>query len=449
MSFVASILLVATALPQHDWSKADERIECGPLVLDVFVSRTAHVFHVVDQLAQWSQYCHGQYRSAMTLSDDDELALRSYAKVRRERGWGRGLEQTFYVPLDLDAAIRAGLRDGHVTDEEANVIRPVLERFAPRVDPLMTSKRTHLDRAFATVDRERLTRAAEELSRFVGVKQLVVPVFPIASPTAGGGAMDGGRLRWEIASESVDVSVLVHELTHAFVMQRNELLEATVARTPGLSMTLLGEGIAYAMAPGIHSNGDRDDLRDVVARDRAGDVAWKDDGPGRFRMYALGLRPSFKEALATSTLEAFLPRARDVFLALREVEEARATSAGPPRLGIAGPAALVVRERLLSGKFKNWISVTNHGAANYDSLLPKLGANGLFVMLVAGDDRERIPAAHAALSPVALDEIERRLKKGESIAESKVAGNLRVVLLAAPTKSALEALARTSPLLDE
>lgn len=449
MPLLVPLLVVSAALAQQSWPKPDERIVCGPLTLDVHVSRTAHVFHLVDQISAWDNSCHAQYRAAMKLSDDDEAALREYAAVRVKRRWGQGLEQAFYVPLDLDAAIKAGIRDKHLTDDEARAIRPVLDRFSGRADELLAAKRAAVDRAFSAIDRARLTKAATQLARFTGVKKLVVPAFPIASPSAGGGAMDGGRLRWEIDGDAVNFSVLVHELSHAFFMQEQDQLDALVARTPGLTATLLGEGLAYAMAPGIYGNSDADNLQYNVAKDRAADAAWKDDGPGRYRLYALALRPLYADALETSTLEAFLPRARDVFLAMREIEESSVDAGGPPRLGIAGPAANVVRERLLEGKFQNWITCVDHSEASYGELLPKLGSKDLLVLLISGDDATRIPAKHAGLSPLSLEEIERRLKKGETIAETKQSGRMRVVLLAAPTRAALEHLARTSPALAE
>lgn len=448
MLFPTLLLSLPLSLAEHGWPKPDQRITCGPLVLEIYVSRTAHVFHLVDQLAAWDNSCHGQYRQSMQLSAEDEEALHGYASVREKRRWGQGLEQTFYVPLEIEPAIRAGVHDGTLTDAEAKVIRPVLERFASRADELLKSKRSAVENAFAKIDRARLEEAARKLARFTHVDKLVVPAFPLASPTPGGGAMDGGRLRWEVSSEDVSFWVLLHELSHAFVMQRNDLLEATVAKTPGLSMTLLGEGLAYAMAPGLYGDNDGDNLAYNVAQDRAANAAWKDDGPGRFREYALGLRPLFKEALADGTLEAFLPRARDVFLALREVEEASIDHGGPPKLAIAGPAGDVVRERLLSSQFSHWISWVDHDARKYGELLSKLGERDWFVLLVAGDDAQRIPAQYASLSPVAPDEIDRRLRSGKTIAEVGARDKTRVVLLAAPTLGALKELARTTELLN-
>jgi hypothetical protein len=448
LTALALLVLAPTAIPQQGWPKPDQRIQCGPLTMEVYLSRTAHVFHLVDQISAWDNSCHGQYREHMVLSPEDEAALKAYAAVRDKRPWGQGLEQAFYVPLDLDAAIRAGIKGHDLTDEEAKTIRPVLERFGSRSDELLASKRDILQAAFAKVDRDRLTKAAEELSRFAGVKKLTVPVFPLASPSPGGGGMDGGRLRWELSSDQVSFSVLLHELSHAYFMQKEDALRAIVEKTPGLTMTLLGEGLAYAMAPGLYGDDEGDNLAYNVAKDRADDKAWKDDGPGRFREYALALRPIYRDALHESSLESFLPRARDVFLAIREVEEAKVSSGGPPKLAIAGPAGDVVRERLLESKYGRWITRFNHDPKSYAETLPKLGRGDLLVLLLAGDGDERIPADQAALSPVPLPEIERRLKQGESISEARDGKEFRVVLLAAPTERALEELARKTPLLN-
>ncbi len=451
MKCASVLLLTSLALsPQGArWPRPEPRISAGPLVLEVYVSETAHVFHLVDQLSAWDDACHGQYREHMTLSPEDEELLARYAEVRARRRWGAGLEQTFYAPLELRAAARDGEKAGHVTEDELGVILPVLEHFAPRSRALLAEKRPLLEGAFARIDRERLTRAAEELARFTGVKKLSLPVFPLASPAPGGGGMDGGRLRWELAGDEVSFSVLVHETTHGFCQQREAELRALVERTPGLDMTLLGEGLAYAMAPGLYPDGQGDVLADNVASDRTSRGSWKDGGYEWQRLYGLALRPLLREALlAGTTLEEFLPRARDVFLALREIEGASGGRAGPPKLLIAGPAREVVRERLLDSRYHLWINRMNHHAPSYAEHVAELGAGDLLVLLVAADDGERIPEEFAWLSPVGLEELERRLRTGKTIAEShQPRSSYRVVLLAAPTTEELEELARSSALL--
>ncbi len=452
MSPLVPILSLLLAPPPQDWPKPDQRLDCGPLTLEVYVSRTAHVFHLVDQLSRWDNSCHGQYREHMSLTDEDEAVLARYAEVRSERRWGQGLEQTFYVPLSLSEAARAGERAKHVTEAELAVILPALERFAPRADVLLESNRAVLEHAFERVDRARLTQAAEQLAAFTGVKKLAVPVFPLASPVPGGGDMDGGRLRWELADENVSFSVLLHELTHGFFLQRNDELRRVVDETPGLSITLLGEGFAYAVAPGLYpDDGTGDNLAYNVAKDRAEGRCWQEEGPERCRAYALGLRPLLAQAFAEKQgLASFLPRARDVYLALSEVEGAAVEARGPPRLLVAGPAAGHVRARLLDSRYHMWIRCMDHSKEGYDEDVPGLRAGDLLVLLVQGDGPERVPPAYAWLSPASAAEVDRALREGTDLAaEHRPHGTFRVVLLAAPTAARLEAVARESPLLAE
>jgi hypothetical protein len=440
--------LVCAPAPQS-WPRPHQRLSCGPLTLEVYLSETAHAFHLVDQLSEWDNACHGQYRRNMSLSDEDEEALARYAEVRARRRWGQGLEQTFYVPLGLEKAASAGAKAGQVRDDELAVILPVLERFAPRARALMESKREVLESAFADIDLERLSEAAEHLARFTDIKSLTLPVFPLASPEPGGGGMDGGRLRWELHEKSVSFSVLLHECTHGFFQHRSEDLQAVVERTPGLTMTLIGEGFAYGMAPGLYSDGD-DSLARNVARDLKREEPWEHGGYEWQRAFGLALRPHLAEALEQrQSLEEFLPRTRDAFLALQEVLLSRERG-GPPKLVLAGPLGDIPRARLLDSRYHLWIHWINHSADKYAGVLGKLGPGDLLVLLVAGDDEQRIPVAYEHLSPLTTDEIQRRLRARKLIEEeSTKLGGYRVVLLAAPTTEALRKLAAGSDLLHD
>ena len=97
---------------------AVQTIVAGPLTLQVSTSRTAHLFHVVDQLSAWSPFCHRQYRSYFEdtanggLSEADRQLLGQHADLRRLKGWGSGLEQTFYTDRDLEDALHEGIKKG-------------------------------------------------------------------------------------------------------------------------------------------------------------------------------------------------------------------------------------------------------------------------------------------------------------------------------------------------
>jgi hypothetical protein len=434
----------ALALQEGErWPKPALELRLGPLTLDVYVSPTAHRFHLVDQLSAWDNACHGQYRAHMQLSAADEEVLKRYAAMRSQRRWGQGLEQTFYTPLELADALRAGLKAERLRPEEAEIVEEALLCFAERADALLAEKEPLLREAFVRLDRERFTAAAHELAAFTGQKALRVPVFPLASPAPGGGGMDGGRLRWEIhGTEDLSFSVLLHEVTHGFLQRRDADLQALVEGTPGLDMTLLGEGLAYAMAPGLYPNGERDELALNVTNDLAAGRGWGGTTYEHQRMFGLALRPLLREALrAGATLEAFLPRARDAFLALEEA----LTPRGPPTLFTAGPAYQGVKERLRASRYELSMLSFQHLEEHYREHLARAGVGDLFVLLVAGDHPERIPPAYAALSPLDPRAIERELARGRTLTEERTTEDgLRVLLLAAPTVRELEELVATT-----
>ena len=441
------VLALLVPVGAERWPKPDTRLECGPLTIEVFVSQTAHRFHVVDQISAWDNACHGQYRENMELSAEDEEVLAAYAEVRKKRRWGAGLEQTFYVPLDLGEAAREGVKQGHVTAEELEVVLPALEHFAERADALMEQRRELLLEAFAKLDIERFTEAAEKIARFVDVKELVVPAFPLSSPAPGGGGMDGGRLRWELHSaDDLSFSVLLHEVTHGFFMQRNDELRAFVDSVPGMNMTLIGEGFAYATAPGLYPDGDKDNLLANVSSDLKQGQGWGETTYEHQRMFGLALRPLMAEAYASgASLEEVLPRVRDIFIALEEVF----TPYGPPTLFTAGPHGEAAKDRLRDSKYHLSMYAFNHEEGNYTKRLRSAKRGDTLVLLLAGDDRQRIPGAYASLSPVEPAEIERKIGAGRRVeAERTTEEGLRIVLLAAPDLDDLLDLVQTTPLLN-
>ncbi len=147
-------------------------IEAGALRCEVHISRTAHLFHVVDQLAEWSEYCHRQYgrhfvSQGKGLTAFDRDVLDEHVKIRKIRGWGGGLEQTFYSPLDVEGAIKAGLEKKHLDAGQAEVERKVFAHFAARVDKLIADHRKILDSYADRLlkEKKRLTDFADRISR--------------------------------------------------------------------------------------------------------------------------------------------------------------------------------------------------------------------------------------------------------------------------------------------
>ena len=310
---------------------ADERIEVGPLHLDVYVSRTATLFHIVDQLSEWSYYCHRQYgRAFAPLSDADQAMLEMHKGVRKEHPWGKGLEQTFYSPLPLEEALKSGITQGWLSPTEGAVEHDVLLHFAPRIDALLTAQSGALS-AFRERLRHELagrSQVIKEFARFTGKAPDVVPAYLLPNPDPHniGGGYNGGRLTIEIPTAGDAVPTALHELFHAFLGLRSSDIESAVAGVHGLDAETLNEGLAYAFSPGIvhREPADDDPLSRLVSEDFAAGKPMS-DAFTRFHRYALALQPLLKDALADErqTLSTFLPRAVDVWRALYAVETAR------------------------------------------------------------------------------------------------------------------------------
>lgn len=425
------------------WS---DRIECGPLVLEVHFGRTAHLFHVVDQLSAWSEFCHGQYRTAMPPDAADLAALARHAAIRGRHPWGGGLEQSFYVPGSLEEALRAAVAAGRIDADEAATEKEVFARFEARVDDLLRRQSADVRKSLASLDREAVTRMAKSLSRLCEVKSLVLPVYLLASPPpGGGGGYNGGRIATELCQGEDAAPTLVHEVVHAFLDPRKSLLEKCAAATEGLDEQTLNEGIAYAVMPGIFSSGKEDRLGAFVAQDIASGAGLDQTYP-RFRRLGLALRPVVREALEKGDLPTLLARARDVWLSLREVEGARSG----PRIFSAGPGWEVFQERMRSLHPGIPLWMFNHSADAYAKHLGRLRRGDLVVLLFAADRTDRdVPPGHEDLLPLPLAEVWKEVEAGRTVEREGEAHGARIVLLAAPTKEALERLIRETKTLAE
>jgi len=404
--------------------------------MDVRIARTAHLFHVVDQLSAWDQFCHSQYaRHFGALSEQDRALLAKHAELRKRRGWGGGLEQALYTDAPLDVALRA------LPADEAAVEREVLGHFAARVDALLERERATLEAFQARLAAEsgRIAEFARRCARFFGSPRVDVPVFLIADPDDHdcGGGYNGGRLTLEVPRKDDVFPIFLHEIFHAFIETRRPLLERSK-----VDYQTLNEGLAYALSPGLIHAGSGDPLAADVAADAAAGKTLA-DAFARFHRYGLALRPLLKEALddPRQTLETFLPRAADVWRALAEVEAARGSTY---RLGSLRSLFIFGEEGALYGRFTKaqdrHVFQRGHSAGEYDEMFDRHTKSGDTVALLLTLDGPRVPAKYADLLPKPWAEIEAALKKGETVEAVHPARDLRVVVLAAPTKAALNRL---------
>lgn len=436
-----------------------EELDAGALRLSVHVSRTAQLFHIVDQISEWDVFTHRQYlRYFRELSDEDRRQLKRHAELRRRKGWGGGLEQTLYSPLDLNSALEKGVRAGHLTAEEAAVEREVLSHFSTRVDPFIQGERGHLDAFRAELFRRRaeLERVSAVLSKLTRTKELPVPVFLIANPSEGeiGGGANGGILVLEVARGRDSLPTIAHELTHLFLAAHRPLLQRAAEAAPGLDAQTLNEGIAYSLTSVLFpSDGAR------LVWQVAGDFgARKDlsDPYVRFNRFALAIQPRLKAAVDDgSTLEGVLPKLVEVWpivVALSQsapplvVPEAQQPVPGqPPRSFAAGPGWKALAARL-SGD----LTSCNHGKQCYDQLLSKARAGEMLILTFSLDRPDERPVeGYEDLLPMPWPEIAAALEAGKKVEKTGRARGVRTVLFAAPTKRDLEQLIQQTKLIDQ
>jgi hypothetical protein len=292
-------------------------VDLGGMVLAVSDSWTAQVFHIVDQLADWSPYTHRAYLRwagrALVLDSADQRLLQRHAELRRASNTPKAFDQAFLVEGGIAEAAAAAVTAGLLPAAEASAEREILEHFAPKLVGLREAQRSQVDgflQRLAT-EGERLKPLVAQLARFAEATQRIdIPVFIVSNPdvNSGGGEANGGRLVIEVPSPD-PMSALVHEAMHAFLAPHLDAIRA-FADSAGVSFETLNEGIVYAMAPGLTDDPERRDmLGEQQARFQARGTPASNPYVQSYTM-ALVLRPLLRGALARgTTLSALLPAA--------------------------------------------------------------------------------------------------------------------------------------------
>jgi hypothetical protein len=91
---------------------------------------------------------------------------------------------------------------------------------------------------------------------------------------------------------------------------------------------------------------------------------------------------------------------------------------------------------------------TNHGKTQYEEILSKSQAGSMIILLFALDSSDKsVPAGYEDLLPIPWNQVEAKLRKGETIEGSGKARDRQIVMLAAPTEQQLNDLIRTTKLL--
>ena len=314
---IAILSVALTSMPLAAGIAQSDDIDLGAMILTVSESRTAQVFHIVDQLSQWDRYTHRAYvrwaGKHLALTRDDSLMLQRHAALRRTRGWGNGFEQAFLVDGSIDAAAERAVAAGLLSTEESSAEEAILLHFAPKLEPLLLAHLAHIAafRRNLQAEREQLSRVARQAARFAEADTVLrIPVFLVPNPdeTSGGGKANGGRLVIEIPAPS-PMGFLMHEALHVFLAPHADVIRAA-ADSAGLRWETLNEGIAYALAPGITDDAGRADLlAEQLARYVLRGTPRSDPYVQAYTM-AIVIRPVLRAALENrESLHVFLPKA--------------------------------------------------------------------------------------------------------------------------------------------
>ena len=274
---------------------AQPPVEIGPLRLTIHESRTAQVFHIVDQLAEWDARTHRSYvrwaADSLQLDSLDRALLERHALLRRAHGWNRGFEQTFYSSDELVLILR---RQKALPPPEAREEAAILEHFARRLAPMLdgAAPRLHAFAERLPLVRDSLEAALAGVFRLSGVtRRIDVPVYLVPNPVSGtrGGRFAARSVILEVPVTPDAMISLEHELFHVLMAPHEKQVRAT-AKAGAMDFDIFNEALAYAFAPGLTSVGD-DFLQ------RQSDAAAVGSDARNIYKVALLLRPLLRDAI--------------------------------------------------------------------------------------------------------------------------------------------------------
>jgi hypothetical protein len=425
-------------------------LDAGPLQVEVHTSPSAQLFYVVDQLSGWSLYSHPQYRRRLgPFSPAEEQLLKRHVALRQVHGWG-DLEPIFYGDRDWGPAIDEAVRHGTLSQAEGETERAVLSHFAPRVNGFLKAGGPAVEAAIAGLRGRaaELEAFARKAARFTERRTLRLPLFLVPSGEAGssGGGANGGVLVVEVGEGTDPFYTLLHEAWHAFVESQAALVDAAVRTTPGLDRTLLGEGMAYVIHPGLYHSGTDDPLAQRVRDDWMDTRKSADERARRYAMFnrfALALRPLLSAALddPDATLAQFLPRACDVF---RGVQSLSGALDAPGRRGLFlfGPKVPSLWDRAVGLRLNVWSR--GHDGSGYEVLAKARPGDVILLLFTRAELSEGLPAAWRDLLPASLSEVKAAVDEGHVFEAEARRRQWRVILLAATDPAQLAQAAASS-----
>jgi hypothetical protein len=410
-------------------------LQTNELTASVHVSQTAQLFHVVDQMSQWSPYCHAQYRRELPPTAEDEAILATHAQLRQRLGGYGVLDHAFYSDRTVDEAIAA------LPAETRADAAKVMRHFSPRITPWLLAHAALVSEAKQRlVATERLRVFTAEASRFFLGAKVTLPIFLVPSPEgASGGGYNGDRLTIEVTTKdgALDgarlTDVFFHETWHAFAQGHRDQMNRSLAPYRGLDGTTLSEGLAHAAVPGVYGSPPQKGLQDG---------ARGEPGSSRVRFHQLGLLllPSLEDALRQrGTIVTYLPQAVAIY---RGFQLLAATGEQPkPRFFCFGAQSEKSGQAIFAQGYDTWMRPLSK--AGLSELSAKMRPSD--VVVIAVKTGEAVPPEFRALFLDKWSEVEASMRAHPSGVWSGVWNDRRIAAAWAADDEALTPMVATVP----
>jgi hypothetical protein len=303
--FLASGLTPAAAQTSGD-------IVVGDMTLHISDSWTAQVFHITDQLSDWSPYSHHQYirwaKKSLRLTTEDSAVLSRYAAVRKGHRNSDDFDHSFLVDGSIEQATAAAVAQRRLSPDEGKQVQGCLLYFASRLALLRDTAKAQVNAFYRryAVHRAAMDSFLQHILYFTESQdKITIPVFLVVNPEdgSGGGEANGGRLVIELQQHPDPLPFVAHESFHLLLVPHLVTLKA-LADSANVDWQVINEGMAYALE-GLLEDPDLlpGFLVQFIAAGRT--IA---DPYVKFYMAAIVFRPMMRKALADGkTISTFIP----------------------------------------------------------------------------------------------------------------------------------------------
>lgn len=448
------LIIFAALLPlgsqaQSQWNQWT--IDAGPLHMNVYISDATSRFIIIDQMSQSSDSSYIDYFEKLDggLSKEDKDLLARHSALSKDKGWRLHF---FYTPLDMDSALNKAVKDGVITEEEAQIEKAVFDRFDARIDKLMGELKPSMVEMAENLaaKKSELTDLANKFSHFTGTEKQTVDIYLVPVKTTKGSYWsntDFGNGIIAIWGGSINdlYYSLAWDVCGVYLATKSKELGEIAHSLRSTSSWTFQAGISYAYSPGMLGDAGLKRLTETVSRNLKNGMDLNDSYTAA-TVYGLALQPILKQALEKNqTLEQFLPKAADVWRALQSLSTSMVSDSNlhdghdyrtdPTHSFLVFGNIGWDTANALAKKYGYHLFGRYHSLSSYQEIFGKISKpDDTVILLLSLDDTQRVPAHYSDLLPMPWQQIESQLKQGKSVVSRGRGRDMNVLLIASPTR---------------